>query len=413
MKIRLIAVLLLLLTYNSTYSQKAFNGDSLLLVARNNAFANNYSLAREQCDTILNHYPDYSDVKILKARIYSWEKNYEASKTILDKLIAEKPDNLDAFKAISNNALWANQSEDAVSYAEKGILIDPNNIELLLIKAKALVKLKNYKEAEKTIATIRQIQKDNEDAARLLEEIKILKRSNTIAVYNLHDWFSEFYSQRNLLSLEYKRRTTLGPVLGRINYANRFGLSGFQYEADFYPRLAKNISGYLNYGFSTDNALFPKHRIGAELFYGLPKKITVSAGIRFMKFTQTSLLTYTASGGIYTGKYWFGLRGYLTPTKQRTGGSTFLYARRFFKDDMNYVTLTLGQGISPENTSNSLNFDSYFFLKSQTLKFQWFKTFATRYSFQLGTEFTRLQVPFDTQKRILQFTLDTGIKYQF
>ena len=413
MKLRLQLILFLFPFFFQSSAQKAFNGDSLFFVARNSAFSNNHALALEQCDTVLAHYPDYSDVKILKARIHSWDKNYTESKAILEKVIAEKPDNMDAHKAITNNALWSKQPLEAIANAEKGLLIDPNNLELLTNKAKAQMQLGQYKEADKTLAIINQINPDNEDAADLAKEMIPLRRKNTINLFNLHDWFGSVYGQRNLLSLEYKRATDLGPVLGRINYASRFGLTGLQYEADFYPRLSKTLSGYLNYGFSSDNLLFPKHRFGAELFYSFPKKISASLGIRYLIFTNNDLLTLTGSAGIYRGLYWFGARLYVTPTKSKVGESVFLYARRFLRDEKNYITLTLGQGASPENSNNGLNFDSFYLLKSQTAKLQWVKTFGARYAFQLGTEFTRLQLPFDTQKHIFQFTLDTGIKVMF
>jgi len=413
MKIRLSLLILFLFATYFTYAQNSYNGDSLFELARSNAFNGNHALAIVQCDSILNHYPNYNDVKILKARIYSWDKDYATSKVILEKVIADKPDNMEAINAITDNALWGEQYEDVILFVEKGILIDPNNTELLIKKAKAQIKLKRYKDAEKTLATIRQINANSSAADSLEEELKILKRANTVALYNLHDWFAEVYGQRNLLSLEYKRRTEIGPFLTRVNYANRFGFSGFQYEADFYPRLTKTLSGYLNYGFSDASNLFPRHKIGAELFYSFPKKITASLGIRYMQFTNNTLLSYTGSAGIYTGKYWFGFRAYVTPTSQRTGQSVYLFARRFFKDEFNYLTLSIGQGVSPENTTNSLNFDSFYFLNTQSAKLQWVKTLGKRFSFQLGSEFIRLQVPFDSNKYIFQFTLDTGIKYQF
>lgn len=413
MKLRLKLLVLFIPLFIQCYAQKAFNGDSLYALARDNAFTGNHPIAIEQCDTILAHYPDYTDVKILKARLNSWDKNYPIAQEILAKVIAEKPDNLDAHKAITDNALWGNNYEDAILFATRGIIIDQNNVELLLKKAKAQIQLKRWADAEKTIAIINQISPDNQEAAALSKDIELRRRANTLALYNLHDWFASVYGQRNLLSLEYKRNTDLGPVLGRVNYANRFGFNELQYEADFYPRLTKTLSGYLNYGFSPDNNLFPHHKLGAELFYSFPKKITASLGIRYMIFSQRNLLSYTGSISIYRGKYWLGARAFITPTSQKTGESVFLFARRFLKNDQNYITLILGQGVSPENSGNAVNFDTYYFLKSQSAKLQWVKTFGKRYAFQLGTEFTRLQLPFDTQRYIFQFTLDTGIKVQF
>lgn len=405
--------ILLLLFPLFSVAQVSLNADSLYEQARINAFGNNHQLAHEQCDSILKNYPLYTEVKLLKARIYSWDKNYSEAQSLLEKILAESPDNMDAFKAITDNSLWNNQYEDAILFAEKGLRVNPNQIDLLLNKAKAQMQLKRYKDAEKTLATIAQLDPENSEAKSLAQELTRLKRQNQFALYNLHDRFSKIYTPRNLFSVEYKRITSVGPVLARVNWANRFGTNGLQYEVDFYPRLTKRLSGFLNYGFSADNTLFPKHKFGAELFYTFSKMFTASGGIRYMDFVSNDLLTYTASLNVYTGKYLFNGRVYITPTKQKTGESVFVFARRFFKDEFNYITLTLGQGVSPENSNNALNFDSYFFLKSQTARLQWVKTFYNGFGFQLGTEFTRLQVPFDTQQYLFQFTLDTGIKYQF
>ncbi len=413
MKLRLHLLYLLFPFFLYSKAQNAFNGDSLFELALSNAFNNQHALAITQCDTLLSWYPDYTDVKILKSRILSWDKNYDASKAILEKIITATPDNLEAHKAITDNALWSKNPEEAIRFAERGILIDQNNVELLLKKAKAQIALRKYADAEKTIGIIKQINPDNSEAEQLAQEIKRLKKQNAIAVYNLHDWFGSVYGQRNLLSLEYKRITPAGPVLARVNYANRFGLEGFQYEADFYPRLSSTLSGYLNYGFSNAPNLFPKHKFGAEIFNNFSKKITASLGVRYMIFENNNILTLTGSAGIYTGHYWFGLRGFVTPTPQRTAGSIFVFARRFLSNDKNYITLTLGQGVSPENNSNSLNFDTYYYLNSQTAQLQWVKMFDSGFGFQLGTGYTRLQVPFDASKYVFQFTLDTGLKYQF
>src|SRR4029453_8623008 len=52
-----------------------------------------------------------------------------------------------------------------------------------------------------------------------------------------------------LASLSVKQGTPLGPVIGRVNYADRFGEAGVQLEADAYPRLGRSTYAYLNAGY--------------------------------------------------------------------------------------------------------------------------------------------------------------------
>ena len=70
---------------------------------------------------------------------------------------------------------------------------------------------------------------------------------NTVAIYyNYHHFDKQFPDDWHIGSVEYKRQTPVGAVLGRINYANRLGKNGFQYEIDAYPRISQKIYLYTN-----------------------------------------------------------------------------------------------------------------------------------------------------------------------
>ena len=419
MKIRFYLSLIFLFAGFQLFAQNTLNADSLYKVAQNNAVAGLYEVAIKQCDSILTVYPEYLDVKILKARIYGWNKNYAAAQETLEKNYKAYPNNLEIISALTDNFLWSDQAENAIEFATKGLQIDSNNVDLNFKKARAEFSLKQYKNAEKTLQKLQKLDSTNTQLPALMEEVKLAQRLNTLSLYNLHDWFGETYGQRNLTSLEYKRQTIYGPALARVNYASRFGLNETQYELDFYPKISNQFSGYLNYGFSPAKNLFPQHKIGYELFYTHNKSFTASAGVRHLFFPSRNLSSYTASGIIYRGKYSVGMRVYLTPTSEKMGESIYAFIRRSIINERNYITLSVSQAVSPETTANTLNLNSFnnenfYFINSQSAKIQLVKTIYQQFSLQLGTEFTRLQSPpFDSNTYIFQFTLDTGLKFQF
>ena len=62
---------------------------------------------------------------------------------------------------------------------------------------------------------------------------------------------------------------SIGTVLARGSYSERFGLSDTQIELEAYPRFRPGTYGYINLGASFDKALYPSSRVGLELFQSL------------------------------------------------------------------------------------------------------------------------------------------------
>ena len=139
-------------------------------------------------------------------------------------------------------------------------------------------------------------------------------------------WFDE-RDPWQLISLEYLRRGTPGVLVARVNYANRFDLSGLQYEVDVYPLIGERAYAYLNYGYSSD-ALFPEHRVGGEYFQGLPGGWEVSAGVRHLRFDE-SVTLYTGSIGKYWGNNWLSFRPWVRSLDGELSTSGRLSYRHF------------------------------------------------------------------------------------
>src|SRR5262249_21977252 len=76
------------------------------------------------------------------------------------------------------------------------------------------------------------------------------------------------------------RSTPIGAMAANFSRAERFGLHSNFAEVTFYPHIRRGTYGYLGAGFSRDGTLFPKYRLGAEIFQSLPHGMEASVGYR-------------------------------------------------------------------------------------------------------------------------------------
>lgn len=141
-------------------------------------------------------------------------------------------------------------------------------------------------------------------------------------------------------------RTSVGPVIARMNYAERFGLVGRQFEADAYPSIADGKYLYLNLGWSDDD-LFPQWRSGAEFYTNLPNAYEASIGYRQLRFDGAPVTLFTGTVGKYTGNYWFSARPFVQWKRSGTSLSGSLTARRYFADANEFVGARIGAGSAP------------------------------------------------------------------
>jgi YaiO family outer membrane protein len=84
-----------------------------------------------------------------------------------------------------------------------------------------------------------------------------------------------------MLYLQYSRKVPAGTLVGRFNYAKRFGIDGMQGEADVYFKISNWNYGYLNVGYS-NQSIFPQLRLGGEFYQKLPSAFEASLGVRYL-----------------------------------------------------------------------------------------------------------------------------------
>lgn len=327
------------------------NTDSLLTQAKQYAKSNDYAKAENICNSILVQ-GDNGDVRFYLGLLYSWDGKYNEARQELKKVQETRPKSQEVIVALANNELWSENPQAALDILNKALADDPNNEEYLYLKARALNNLKQYDEALAVLDKLIATNPNNDKAKSLQASVKIASMKNALQVDVAKDYIKNdkpWY----LAYIQYSRKTKIGKVIGRLNYANRFNSEDFQFEADAYPSVSKHSYLYLNAGFSRVK-LFPKYRFGAEYYQGLPKSFEASLGFRYLRFTYSDVTIYTGSVGKYWGNFWFSFREFVTPDSKSTSYTEILQVRRYFGDAENYIGLQYSHGSSPDDIQTYL-----------------------------------------------------------
>ncbi len=183
-------------------------------------------------------------------------------------------------------------------------------------------------------------------AAAVAQRADTIHASGYIAADYEYSHFFEGPDPWQLASFSVGHKTSHGSIIGRANFARRFGNQGIQGEVDAYPRLGKNVYGYVNVGYSEAN-VFPHWRSGAEVFASLAQAWEASLGYRQLRFGGAPTTLYTGSVGKYSGNWWTSLRPFIRKKDQGLASSLGLTVRRYTIDGDNYLGATLSGGSSP------------------------------------------------------------------
>ena len=366
---------------NMAYSQDSSSSDGLFQAARKAAFDHkDYNTAKQYCLKALARSPKYADIWVFLGRVYTWTDNYDSAKFCFETVLAIRQDIEDASIAYTDLEYWNNHYPIALNICTAGLSSHPRSLELLIRKAKILIATRKYAEANDVVQIILTIDKKNTAAIALAGRIKEVAATNKIGInYDLAYFDRQYSDPWHLFSIDYSGSTKLGSVTARINYANRFKTNGIQYEIDAYPHISKLFYSYVNFGYSGSEGIFPKYRAGFSLYANLPKSFEAEAGIRYLKFTDQTWI-YTVYLGKYYKNWLFSVRTYLTPAKSNISQSYSVAARYYYTGSAdNYILLSAGTGISPDDKSIAQLLNSKYKLISKKIAATW-KFNATKFN---------------------------------
>ena len=339
------------------FAQVGNTPDDLFKAARKTAFdEKDYSKAKIYLYQALKISPEYSDVRIFLGRIYSWTKNYDSAAICFDYVLKSNPGYEDAAIAYTDLEYWNDHFNKALAICNDELKFHPKSEDLLLRKAKILNAIKSFAAADSVTQLILIINKNNSEARSLQSRIKEASFKNKMSVSYDYVYFDkQFPDPWHLVSVDYGRTTSIGPFIGRINYANRFNQEAIQLEADAYPHISKTFYSYVSLGYSgSDNGVFPQWRGGFSLYANLPKSFEGELGVRYLQFSGTPTWTYTSYIGKYYKSWLFGARAYVTPSNF-TGTASASYSLNttyYLKSADDLIGATIGYGISPDDNYN-------------------------------------------------------------
>lgn len=354
---------IILLTFLSSScllkAQVQAGSDELFKAARVAAFdEKNNNKAMQLSKQALLQSPEYADVQVFLGRLYSWNKQYDSAVHHYRQVLTYAPVNEDVHIAYADLEYWNKNYDKGLLICNQGLSANPASAELLLRKAKILIALKQRKAALAIINQLLLSDKKNSEALTLALSLKDAGAINNIHInYDYSHFDKQIQQPWHLASIGYSRNTNRGSLFAKINYANYFGRSGWQGELEGYPKINKTFYSYINIAYSPGETVFPKFRAGFSLFANLNKAFEAEAGLRYLNFgSSTNVYTF------YIGKYYqnllFGARTYITPGSGGATQSYNLLARYYLKGVENYIGVSVGSGISPDDRATSLQYNT-------------------------------------------------------
>jgi len=322
----------------------AAGADEQFQQARELAFAGQHGEAQELCETILAEHPDYNDVRILLGRLHAWDREYDEARRELRRVLDNDPDYSDASSALCDVEIWSGHPDAALKVADDALVHDPSNPDLLERKARALTNLDRDLEAVEVVEKVLEVEPDRHSAKKLYHRLIDLTTLNKIAgdvgVSRFQDDTADWWAA----DFEYRRRFGWGSLIGRVNWAKRFGNTGLQYEVDAYPSLPHRTYLWLNVGVSSDQKLFPDYRYGAEAYHNFPKGWEASLGFRQLEFSSSDVTIVTGTVAKYYGNWWISLRPNWVIKDPDNSASASITVRRYFGSRWEWAGFTIGGG---------------------------------------------------------------------
>ncbi|WP_350285903.1 YaiO family outer membrane beta-barrel protein [uncultured Croceitalea sp.] len=333
------------------------------------------------------------NARYLLASTYSWAGQYGKARGEFNILTSKHKDNRAIWISAVKNELYAKEHAIALGLANKALQHIVNDTELIRLRALSLDGLKNISYGQEgwynqetggvgkkggqsvKASTNKTAGGPKAAMAKTSSESEDSTPKNRLGVSNAFTVFNERYDPVIFSSVTYRHETKIGNIIPRLNYSNRLGKHGLQYDIDFYPKFLKRFYAYVNYGYS-NASIYPKHKFGADVYMNLPNAIEVSAGGRYISNATSQVKAITNSLGYYTGNYYLSLRSFVSPREGNLWSiSGNLLARKYFRDGENFLGVSVGMGFTPELRQNfageELLAETVLFVESQRLNIQY------------------------------------------
>lgn len=307
---------------------------------------------REQALALLKQHldqePDDNEARVLYGTVLSWQGQYDEARKQLNTVLVNRPNHGDALPALINVEFWSGHPENAEALARSALARQPDQVDMLLVEAKAMIRTNRNADAMSVLNHILTLDPNNQDARRMRRELSITMLKREFYVNHSYDWFSDGRNGQLETTFSLSNPTPVGSVITRVNRADRFGEVDYQPEIDYYPHIRPGMYADINVGYSVHGNLYPSYKVGADLFQSVGHGFELSGGYRRMDFSS-GVDIYTFAVAKYYGNWLFTGRGFVVPGSPGTSGTALLTARYFFGSEglHNYLEFRYSHGASP------------------------------------------------------------------
>lgn len=270
--------------------------------ARTAAIAGHRSEATILLEAHLADSPRDVDARLLLGVILSWDGKYDDARTELRAVLDQAPAYNDARVALANVAWWTGQYEELRQLAATGRSQRPYDLEWVVLEARALEGLGRLREARSAVMSVLARQPGHPQARSLKTRLDAKLRPWSLTMGYAGDRFSDDRTPWAEYAVSLNRETPVGSVIGRVSRAERFGLADQLVEIEAYPTVRPGTYGFVSFGMSKDDTLYPSYRAAVDLYQSLGHGWEASAGFRRLGFTSVTTI-YVGTITKYVGNW--------------------------------------------------------------------------------------------------------------
>ncbi len=304
--------------------------------------------------TLLVESPRDADARLLLGVVLSWDGKYLDADRELRRVLEQSPTYNDARVALANVAWWTGNYDGLQNLAATGRSQRPDDVEWIMLEARALDGLGQYKAARNALMDLLAQQPGHVQARNLKNRLDTKLRPWTLTMEYGTDRFSDQRVAWNEYSTSLSRHTKAGSVIARVSHAERFGFSDRLFEVEFYPSFRPGTYGFVSYGRSEDDALFPDYRMAADLYQSLGRGYEASVGVRRLGFSATTDI-YLATLTKYVGNWMVTGKVFSVPDLEGPQDSVSYHGlvRRYIRGDgESFLSAGYSRGSSREELSD-------------------------------------------------------------
>jgi hypothetical protein len=287
----------------------------------------NLQQAMGTTDEWLKAYPNDLDARAWHARLQAWTNHWKEAESEYRELTQLNPRDTDLWMGLADVLIWQTRYEEALTYIDRAMEIDPKRADCELRRAQALQRLGRNRESQIAYQEILNKIPSSAEARKGLDQIRSAKR-HELRVDSELDNFS-YADSGGLFGLSIRSQwNSRWATFGSLHRFQRFGEGATRVGAgatlNFGSRDTLTVSGAT----AGDNGIIP--RAEAEFEYSHGFRLSESGAIRgiealyrqrWLWYRDTRLLVLSPTAILYLPKDWNWLFQYSSNRTVITGNA--------------------------------------------------------------------------------------------